>query len=65
MTQTTGKGRGFKSMTVEQRRIIASKGGKEAHRLQHAHQWTAGPDGTAREAGRRGGAISKRRPKVK
>ncbi len=35
-----GRGRGFASMTPEQRRVIASQGGKAAHAGGHAHQFT-------------------------
>ena len=48
---TTGRGRGWASLSPERRREIASKAGKEAHRLGHAHKWT--PE-QAREASRRG-----------
>ncbi len=53
-----GKGgpRGFASLTPEQRTVIARKGGKRAHALGRAHQWT--PEEAAR-AGRKGGTISR------
>ena len=44
--------RGFASMTEQQRKDIASKGGKAAHRRGVAHQFTSE---TARAAGRKGG----------
>lgn len=51
--------RGFANMTPEQRREIASKGGKAAHAKGTAHRWTTEQ---AREAGRKGGAaVSKDR----
>jgi len=49
--------RGFASMDAAKRREIASKGGKAAHAKGTAHEWT--PD-EAREAGRKGGALSHR-----
>ena len=45
--------RGFASMSPEKRREIASKGGKRAHALGTAHEFT--PE-QARQAGRIGGA---------
>lgn len=56
-TPSSGKGRGFLSMTPEQRRQISSLGGKRAHELGKANRWTSE---TAREAGRKGGAKSRR-----
>ena len=47
----TGRGRGWASLSPERRKEIASKAGKEAHRLGHAHKWT--PE-QAREASKRG-----------
>jgi general stress protein YciG len=47
--------RGFASLTPEQRKVIASKGGKTAHAKGTAHEWTSEE---AKEAGRKGGAIS-------
>ena len=44
--------RGFASMTVAQRRAIASMGGKAAHELGVAHEWTSAG---AADAGRKGG----------
>lgn len=48
--------RGFASMTVEQQREIASKGGKAAHAKGTAHEWNSEE---ARAAGRKGGQISR------
>jgi len=45
--------RGFATMTPEQRSAIASKGGKAAHRLGRAHQFTSEQ---AKVAGAKGGA---------
>lgn len=50
--------RGFASMDRAKQREIASKGGKSAHEKGTGHEWT--PE-EAREAGRKGGLISKRR----
>ncbi len=55
-----GKGRGFASMTPEERFRIAQMGGRAAQRLGTAHRFTSEE---AREAGRKGGAISRRRSK--
>jgi uncharacterized protein len=51
-TCKTSKGRGFASMSVEQQREIARKGGKAAHQKGTAHEFT--PE-EARIAGRKGG----------
>lgn len=48
--------RGFASMSAEQQREIASKGGRAAHVKGTAHEWS--PD-EARQAGRKGGMISR------
>ena len=48
--------RGFASMDKAKQREIASKGGKAAHQKGTAHEWTAEE---AREAGRKGGLISR------
>lgn len=48
--------RGFASMDRAKQREIASKGGKAAHMKGTAHEWTSE---TAREAGRKGGKISR------
>jgi general stress protein YciG len=62
MSETVKKSgkQGFASMSPEERKRIASKGGKAAHALGTAHKWTSE---TAQEAGRRGGAMSRRRDK--
>lgn len=60
MESRKGRGRGFATMTPEQKREIASKGGKEAHKRGTAHTFTSEE---AAEAGRKGGSVSKRRPK--
>ncbi len=52
--------RGFASMSPDKKREIASMGGKAAHAQGTAHKWTADE---ARAAGRKGGSISRRRPK--
>lgn len=44
--------RGFASMSPEQQKQIASKGGQAAHQRGVAHQWNADE---ARQAGRKGG----------
>ena len=51
---------GFASMSDEKKRAIASKGGRAAHALGKAHKWTSEE---AQAAGRKGGTISRRRPK--
>lgn len=52
-TSRRGKGvQGFASMDVDERRRIASKGGKAAHEQGTAHEWDSEE---AREAGRKGG----------
>jgi len=56
------KGRGFASMTAEKRRKVSSKGGKEAHRRHTAHEFTSKE---AREAGKKGGLVSKKGKKRK
>lgn len=68
--QTTKRPRGFATLSPEQRRAIASKGGKAAHAKGRAHRWSreearaAGLNGAAatpkttaqmQELGRRGG----------
>lgn len=52
------KTRGFAAMDPVKQRAIASKGGKAAHQRGTAHEWTCEE---AREAGRKGGAASRRR----
>jgi general stress protein YciG len=56
------KDRGFASMTKEQQRAIASKGGKSAHQQGRAYEWT--PE-AARVAGRKGGLARGRQRKKK
>jgi general stress protein YciG len=51
-TEMSIKLRGFGSMDKVRQRELASRGGKAAHRLGVAHQWTVDE---AREAGRKGG----------
>lgn len=46
--------RGFAAMSLERRREIASKGGRRAHELGTAHQFTTEE---ARAAGKKGGVI--------
>jgi len=41
MATTKGKGRGFASMNKDKQRMIASKGGKAAHKKGTAHTWTS------------------------
>ena len=48
MTEKYAGGRGFNSLTPEQRKAIASQGGRAAHASGHAHQFTSE---TARKAG--------------
>jgi general stress protein YciG len=60
MAVSKGRGRGFASMSPEKKREIASKGGKAAHAMGTAHKWTSEE---AQAAGRKGGSISRRRPK--
>lgn len=60
MDEKKGRGRGFASMSPEKKREIASKGGKAAHAMGTAHKWTSEE---AQAAGRKGGSISRRRPR--
>lgn len=62
----TSKPRGFAAMSPEKRAEIARLGGRAAWAGagKPPHRWTPGPEGTAAIAGRRGGQISRRRPKV-
>lgn len=53
---------GFASMTPEQRRAIASRGGKAAHEKGVAHQWNSAE---ASVAGRKGGLSMARRLREK
>lgn len=48
--------RGFAAMSLEQRAMIASKGGKAAQAQGRAHRWDRKE---AAEAGRKGGMISR------
>lgn len=50
------KRRGFASMDKEQRYAVARLGGKAAHKLGTAHEWTREE---AIEAGRKGGLASR------
>jgi len=52
--------RGFRTLTAEKRKAVASEGGKAAHAIGTAHRWTREE---AREAGRKGGKINRRRKK--
>jgi len=63
--------RGFQNLTSEQRREIAGKGGRAAHRtttLRHGatiiagHEWSSAE---AREAGRKGGLANAGRPRYR
>jgi len=40
MTTSTNRGRGFAALTTEQRKEIASQGGRAAHAGGNAHQFT-------------------------
>jgi hypothetical protein len=53
--------RGFASMNEAERRTIASKGGKAAHRKGTGHEWTSEE---AREAVRQRGTARNRRSKL-
>ena len=56
---THGKGRGFKSMSTERQRELASKGGKAAHEKGTGHEFDSAE---AKVAGRKGGlSVSKNR----
>lgn len=57
MTTQQSKPRGFAAMTPEVRRAIASKDGKAAHKLGFAHTFSREE---AREAGRKGGKVSRK-----
>lgn len=54
--------RGFASMDPELQRRLAVEGGKASHISGRGHKWTAEE---AREAGRKGGLISRRKPAAK
>lgn len=49
-----GRGKGFAAMSPDQRREIASKGGKAAHAKDTAHEYTRAE---AIEHGRKGGIV--------
>jgi len=49
--------KGFAVMSQEQRKAIASKGGKAAHEKGVAHEWTPAE---ARLAGKKGGSATRR-----
>ena len=51
--------RGFASLNPEQRRQVASEGGRASHESGRGHKWT--PE-EARAAGSKGGRISRRGP---
>ncbi len=48
--------RGFGSMNKELQRELAAKGGRAAHKMGRAHEWTSEE---ARSAGRKGGRKTK------
>jgi uncharacterized protein len=52
----TKKKQGLATMSQERRREIAQLGGRAAHHSGRAHKWTSEE---AREAGRKGGTISR------
>lgn len=52
------RGRGFASMNPDKQRMIASKGGKAAHKKGTAHKWTSEE---ARIAGQIGGRARQRK----
>jgi uncharacterized protein len=54
------KTRGFASMNKTKQRIIASKGGKMAHKKKKAHEWTSDE---ARAAGQKGGRARQQKAK--
>lgn len=53
--ETVKQNKGFRTMSPERRREVASAGGKKAHANGNAHQWTSAE---ARAAGLRGAAVS-------
>jgi uncharacterized protein len=57
MASNKGKKRGFASMEKERLQTLVRMGGKKAHALGRAHEWTREE---ARIAGRRGGSARKR-----
>ena len=58
-TTAKGKGRGLASVSPERRSEIGRLGGIEVHRRGTGHRWTSEE---AREAGKKGGAISRKKP---
>lgn len=54
MADVSKEHRGFASMDEANRREVARRGGRAAHQLGKAHEWTREE---AREAGRKGGGI--------
>ena len=54
--------RGFAAMSPEQQRRIASEGGRASHESGRGHRFSSEE---AREAGRKGGQISRRGPTKK
>ena len=54
--------RGFAAMSPEQQRRIASEGGRASHESGRGHRFSSEE---AREAGRKGGSISRRGPTKK
>ena len=59
MEEQPKKRQGFAALTLEKRKEIAASGGRKAQLNGYAHRWTREQ---AREAGRKGGAISRRGP---
>lgn len=60
-TREKGKGRGFSSMNAEQRKRIASMGGKAAQSPQgNGHRFTREE---LQRGGKRGGSVSRRKSK--
>lgn len=55
--KTKGNGRGFASMDPVKQKVIASKGGRAAHKKGTAHTWTSDE---ARAAGQKGGRARQR-----
>ena len=58
----TGGKRGFATMTPEEVQKIARVGGLNARNNPNTHRWKAGTQEPV-DAGKRGGSVSKRRPK--
>ena len=55
------KKRGFAALTIDQRRAIASKGGKACHEQGKGHRWT---QEQARVAGKKGGQVTRSRKAI-